>query len=234
MIRTGTADARSSSNTNDASFRDRLQSADGAVQSPKGRAAGIDRSTAGTIVFTNGAVIRLRNGQRVELARPEIVEEEGWIYYVDGDGDLARRPVPNWTPPAAVREKLKAKPLAMFRGIPLVAELPFTKLAVRGLTIYESTLLAPANAAAVWRAAQTRARAEGFTAVQVSERIRSDYFDARERIIKRDRKTALEPGCPGRARQARTRTAERSRQRAVRARRGPLRYRRSRTPAVQA
>jgi hypothetical protein len=112
--------------------------------------------------FSQGTLYDSR--QEPWLALEKLLEVPGYRYCIDKDGDLAREPRGQpWTPPAS--SALPTAPLSAFADVPALATQRFAQIPYGSITYYESELLEPDHALALWEEASARARETGLAPV---------------------------------------------------------------------
>jgi hypothetical protein len=123
------------------------------------------------LYFTHGTLY----DRRQEPWRPleKLLEVPRYDYSIDADGDVARKPRGDtWKPPASAA--LPMEPLAAFAEIPALAALKFAKIPYGAVTYYESQMVEPDRAVALWEAAAARCDATGLTPVICSPHVKND------------------------------------------------------------
>ena len=103
--------------------------------------------------FANGTLYDTRQEPWQPLET--LLQVPRYRYFLDADGDLARAPQGEpWAPPASAA--LPMEPLAAFAEVPALAALRFAKIPYGAVTYYESEMVEPDRALALWEAASAR------------------------------------------------------------------------------
>ncbi len=130
------------------------------------RRLGIDRRPYPWLLYREGRVV----GRRERNAPWEVITEVGLLrdpdeeLFIDDNGDLASRPEGGgryWTPPAVQAYELAYERVPELAG----GRVPFARLPLDGLRLFESEPLPPSDAIALWRELADRADDSGLRPV---------------------------------------------------------------------
>jgi hypothetical protein len=130
------------------------------------------------VMYTNGQVTGVKDGKRMVLAEPKLLEEPEYRYLIDRDGDLSRHPkgIP-WSPPVVVARQLASARLDLYKQDRNLGGIRFAKLPFDSVAYYESELLEPDRALAAWEEARVRSRETGLSPVIRTFRIQDHNLE---------------------------------------------------------
>ncbi len=160
----------------------------------KVKTLGIDQAGHKFVMYAGGKVTGVKDGKRSVLASPAILEEPGYRYFIDADGDLSRKPKGSpWSPPAVIARELPLEPLKQYVHEPAVAPIRFARLPFESISYYESELLEPERALAAWEAAHAVAGATGLSPIIRTFRIQDHNVEGWQKglgAVAKERKEA--------------------------------------------